>query len=148
VGAAGVQALGRHLEDPDGPATHAVTAPAENDGVDPPGQDPVQQHLSLFLVKSPANNEVHQAGELYPEFADKTKEGRLRKCETPSGGLDLVDLGGQHEVILGQPTRGVGPQLDPERPVGEVEVGVVTLGLGDRRDPVDQLDPGHEALEL
>jgi len=64
VGAAGVQALRRQLEDPDSAATHAVTAPAEHDGVDPPGQNPSQQHLALLLVEHPANDEVHQAGKL------------------------------------------------------------------------------------
>jgi len=73
VGAAGVQALRRHLEDPDGPAAHAVTPPAEHDGIDPPGQNPSQQHLAFLLVERPAHDEVHQAGELYPEFAYKTK---------------------------------------------------------------------------
>lgn len=76
MGAAGVDAAGGHLEDPHGSAAHAVTAPAENHSVDPPGQDPLQQHLALFLMKQPTENEVHQAGKLYLEFADKTKETR------------------------------------------------------------------------
>ena len=37
VGGAGVEAVGRHLQDPDRPAAHAVAAPAEDDGVDPSG---------------------------------------------------------------------------------------------------------------
>src|SRR3989442_11531322 len=108
--------------DLDGPATHTVTAPAEHDGVDPPRQNPSQQHLALLLVERPAHDEVHQAGKLYPEGAYKTKECRLRRCEARSGGLDLVDLGRQHEVVLGQPAGGVRPEVDPERAVGEVEV--------------------------
>jgi len=59
-----MNAVGRQLEDPDGPAAHAVAAPAEHDGVDPPGQDPLQQHLSLFLVEQPTPDEVHQARQL------------------------------------------------------------------------------------
>jgi hypothetical protein len=60
VRAAGVQAARRELEHADGPSAHPITAPAEDDRVDPPGEDPLQQHLSLFLVKSPADNEVHK----------------------------------------------------------------------------------------
>jgi len=63
VGAAGVKTLRRHLEDPDGAAAHAVAAPAEDDGVDPPGQNPPKQHLALLLVERPADDEVHQAAE-------------------------------------------------------------------------------------
>jgi hypothetical protein len=48
------------MQDPDGPPAHAVTAPAENDRVDTTGQDSLQQHLSLFLMKQPAKNEVHR----------------------------------------------------------------------------------------
>jgi hypothetical protein len=64
VGAAGVDAVGGHLEDPHRAAAHAVASPAEDDGVNPPGQDPPEQYLSLFLVKQPTQNEVHQAGQL------------------------------------------------------------------------------------
>ena len=142
-----MDAVGSELQDPDRPSAHPVTPPAEDDGVDLPRQDPPQQYLSLLPMESPADNEVHQARRLYLEFADKTKERQLRTCETPSGGLDLVDLRGEYEVVLGQPARRVRPKLDPERPVGEVEVGVVSLLFGDGGDPVDQLDPGHEALE-
>jgi hypothetical protein len=61
--AAGVDAVGSHLEYPDGAAAHAVAAPAEDHGVDPPWQDPPQQHLSLFLVEQPTHDEVHQAAD-------------------------------------------------------------------------------------
>jgi hypothetical protein len=64
VGAAGVDAAGSHLEHPDGPTAHAVTTPAEDDGVYPTREDPLKQYLSLFLVKRPAKDEVHQAGRL------------------------------------------------------------------------------------
>jgi hypothetical protein len=60
MGAAGVDALRRHLEDPDGTSPHTVTAPAEDDGVDPHGKDPLQQHLSLTLVEQEAKDEVHE----------------------------------------------------------------------------------------
>src|SRR5712664_1079984 len=81
--AAGVDAIRRQVEDADGAAAHAVTAPAEDDGVDPPGQNPLQQYLALFLVEKPAHEEVHVAGRNYQECPDKTKESQLRKCETP-----------------------------------------------------------------
>ena len=81
------------------------------------------------------------------EFADKTKESQLRTCETASRGLDLVDLCRQHEVVLGQSTGRVRPELDPKRPIGEVEVGVVALLLRDGGDPIDQLHSRHESLE-
>jgi hypothetical protein len=61
VGGAGVNAVRRQLQDPDSPAAHAVATPAENDRVDSTGQDPLQQHLSLFLMKQPAKDEVHRA---------------------------------------------------------------------------------------
>jgi len=63
VGAAGVKALRRHLEDPDGAAAHAVASPAEDDGVDPPGQHSPKQHLALLLVERPADEEMHHAAE-------------------------------------------------------------------------------------
>jgi len=74
VGAAGVDAVGSELKDADRPSAHPIAPPAEDDGVDPPGQHTPQQHLSLVPVKSPADNEVHQARRLYLDFADKTKE--------------------------------------------------------------------------
>jgi hypothetical protein len=135
------------LKDPDRPSAHPVASPAEDHGVDPPGQDTHQQHLSLFSMKSPADNEVHQVRRLYLDFADKTQQSQLRKCETASGGLDLVDLGAQDEVVLGQATRGVRPEDDPKRTVREVQIRVVGLGLRDGGDPVDQLNPWHETFE-
>jgi hypothetical protein len=56
---AGLDALRRHLKDPDGSPPHAVAAPAEDHGIDPPWQDPLKQHLSRLLVKQPAHDEVH-----------------------------------------------------------------------------------------
>jgi hypothetical protein len=67
-----------HLKDAHGPPTHTVTTPAEDNGVKPPGQDPLQQYLALFLVKEPADEEVHQVGRSYHGFADKAKETQLR----------------------------------------------------------------------
>ena len=40
-------------------APHAVAAPAEDHGVDPPGQDPLQQYLSLTTVHQPADDKAH-----------------------------------------------------------------------------------------
>jgi hypothetical protein len=81
VGAAGVDAVGGHLKNAHGTPTHSVTTPAEDDGVDPPGQDPLQQYLALFLVEEPADEEVHQAGRSYHGVADNAKESRLRVCQ-------------------------------------------------------------------
>jgi hypothetical protein len=50
VEAAGVDAVGAQLENPDGSSPHPVATPAKDDGVDSTGQDPLQQHLSLFLM--------------------------------------------------------------------------------------------------
>jgi hypothetical protein len=56
-----VDSLRRHLEDPDGAAPHPVTTPAEDHGVDSPGQDSPQQHLSLALVEEQAKEKVHRS---------------------------------------------------------------------------------------
>ncbi len=78
--AAGVVALGSQLEDPDRAASHPVTAPAEDDRVDSAGQHPFQQHLSLFLMKQPAKDEVHVEPEnCSAEDADKTTQTQLKK---------------------------------------------------------------------
>jgi hypothetical protein len=58
-----MDAVGRQLEDTHGATPHPVAAPAEDDSVNPPGQDSLQQHLSLFLVKQPTHDEVHRAEE-------------------------------------------------------------------------------------
>jgi len=50
------------LEHPDGPAPHAVAAPAEDDGVKASRQDPGDQNLSLVTVEDPANEEAHRDG--------------------------------------------------------------------------------------
>jgi len=44
-----MDAVWRHLEDPDRAPAHPVAAPAEDHRVDSPGQDPGEQHLTLFL---------------------------------------------------------------------------------------------------
>jgi hypothetical protein len=56
-----MHAVGRQLQDPDGTAPHAVTAPAEHHGVDSAGQDPLKQYLSRLLVQQPTKDEVHRA---------------------------------------------------------------------------------------
>lgn len=89
-----MDAVGRQLEDPNGPAAHAITAPAEHDRVDPTGQDPRQQHLALLLVEQPTKDEVHQAGRLYREFPDKTQVRRLRICESGAWGRVTVTIRG------------------------------------------------------
>src|SRR5207237_860505 len=71
--------------------------------------------------------------------------GAARDADSPAP--DLVDLGGNYKVVLGQAARDVGPEVDPKRAVGEVEVGVMGFGLGDRGDAVDELNAWHEALE-
>ena len=47
------------LEDAYRAATHTVAAPAENHGIDPPGQDPLQQYLSLTTVHQPTDEKAH-----------------------------------------------------------------------------------------
>ena len=47
------------LEDAYRAATHTVAAPAENHGIDPPGQDPLQQYLSLTTVQQPTDEKAH-----------------------------------------------------------------------------------------
>src|SRR4029077_21066818 len=59
----------------------------------------------------------------------------------------LVDLCGEDEVVVREPAGGVSGQVDPQRTVGQVEVGVVALLLRQLGDLVDQPDPSHEALE-
>lgn len=112
---AGVHALRRELEHPNRAAPHAVTPPAEHHGVDPPRKNPSQEHLALLLMEGPADEEMHRARRMYRLFADKAKGSQLRICETRSGRVDLVDLvdlGGQDEVVLGQAAGRVGRQVD------------------------------------
>ena len=71
----------RHLEDSYGTSAHPVTTPAKDDGVDPTGQDSVEQYLALFLVEEPADEEVHQARRSYHADSDKSKESQLKVCE-------------------------------------------------------------------
>jgi hypothetical protein len=71
-----VDAVGVHLKNSDCPAAHAVTTPAEDDGVDPPWQDSLQQHLTLTLVEEPAHEKLHRALKPYHSFGDKTQESQ------------------------------------------------------------------------
>lgn len=83
----GVRALSPdtgHLKDPNSSPAHSVTTPAEDDGVNAPGQDPLEKYLTLVLVKEPADEEVHQAQRSYHLVAYKTKESQLRLCEITS----------------------------------------------------------------
>src|SRR5207245_4071462 len=101
VGASGLEAGRRPLEEPPGPASHPVTAPAEDDSVNPPGQNSLQQHLALFSVEKPADEEMHPADESYQESPDKTKESRLRTCERARVGGRTAPI----RLPLGRPGR-------------------------------------------
>jgi len=59
-----VQVVGSELQDLDGAPAHAVAAPAEDHGVDPPGEEPLDQYLSLTTMQKPANNETHEPAEV------------------------------------------------------------------------------------
>lgn len=73
-GATGVDAVRAQLKDADRTTAHAVAAPAEDDGVDAPRQDPLQQYLAFPLMHEPAKKEVHRAGRSYHVNGDKAKE--------------------------------------------------------------------------
>src|SRR5579859_2007338 len=62
--------------------------------------------------------------------------------------LDLIDLGRQDEVVVGEPAGGVGPQLHRDVAPPQEQIRMVALRLGDRGDAVDEIEGGHEALEL
>ncbi len=48
----------------------------------------------------------------------------------PNG--ELVDLGGDDEIILGQPVRGMGRQLDRQiAKIDEMQIGMVVLVFGE-----------------
>lgn len=59
------------LEDFDGAAPHAVATPAEDNGVDPPGQDSLNQNLSLTTVEKPADDVTHEPEEPSTHVATK-----------------------------------------------------------------------------
>src|SRR5882762_3794922 len=84
LGALGPKPVRGHLENPNGAPAHAIATPAEDHGVDPTGQDPLQQYLALFLVEEPADKEVHQAGRSYHAVPDNSQESQLRLCEMAS----------------------------------------------------------------
>jgi hypothetical protein len=79
--AEGVDAVRRQLEDADSPAAHAVAAPAEDHGVDPPGQDSLQQHLSLTLMKQPAKDEVHSSRKNVSGFRRQNEGKPVKKVK-------------------------------------------------------------------
>src|SRR6266542_1657423 len=62
--------------------------------------------------------------------------------------LQLIDLGSEDEVVLGEAVGGVGPDHDADFAPFDVEVWVVALTLGDARDLVNKVDGWHEAVEL
>src|SRR5215831_3671761 len=59
----------------------------------------------------------------------------------------LVDLRRQHEVVHRQASRVVRPQLDAHAAPADQQVRVVALRLGDRRDPVHEVDGCDEVRE-
>ena len=85
-----MQALRRHLEDSDGAAAHTVAAPAEDDSVDPPGQNPAKQHLALLLMKRPADDEVHQAADdCIGDLPTKQRKCGKERVKDPQEGVIL-----------------------------------------------------------
>src|SRR5438270_5644189 len=73
--------------------------------------------------------------------SSRSKLLRLRR-------VTLVDLCRQDEVVLGEASGDVRRELDLQRAVGQLKIGMVAFRFGQRGDPVDQVDAGHEALEL
>src|SRR5206468_12369336 len=73
--------------------------------------------------------------------SSRSKLLRLRR-------VTLVDLCRQDEVVLGQAAGDVGRELDGQRAVGEMKIGMVAFRFGQGGDPVDEVDPRHEPLEL
>jgi hypothetical protein len=63
------------LEDLDGSSAHAIAAPTEDHGVDPPRQDPLDQDLSLTTMKEPADDKAHEPEEAITRVP--TKQRRL-----------------------------------------------------------------------
>ncbi len=56
-----------------------------------------------------------------------------------SGRRDLIDLGREDEVVLGQAADGVGEDLDPHVAVAlDMQIGMVLFPLGEGGDVVDQ----------
>src|ERR1043166_6368238 len=84
---------------------------------------------------------------MYLVPADKSRETQLRTCESVLSGPVLVDFCRQDEVVVRQSAGHVRPEVDRQLAVGEPQVGVVALGLGDIGDGVGEPDAGHEALE-
>src|SRR5689334_17727383 len=59
----------------------------------------------------------------------------------------LVDLGGQDEIVLRQPADGVRRKFDRHIAVtGQVQVGVMVLGLGDVADSAEKVEGGGKIL--
>src|SRR5690606_7856391 len=63
--------------------------------------------------------------------------------------LQLVNFGGQDEVIFRQSVDGVSRQLDSDIAVtGQMHVGMMILGLGDCSNAPEELDPRCKILHL
>src|ERR1051326_1172904 len=61
--------------------------------------------------------------------------------------LQRVDLRSQDEIALGQPVALVSPDLHPHFSPGEVEVGMMPFGLGDRPHAVHKIQGRTEIGE-
>jgi hypothetical protein len=62
------------VENLDCPSPHAIAAPAEDHRVDPPGQDPLDKHLSLTTMQNPADDIAHELREAstHPEIKQRS----------------------------------------------------------------------------
>ncbi len=61
---------------------------------------------------------------------------------------DLIDLGGEDEIVFAQATDGVRPQFNGNVAIAfDVKIGVVTIFFGDLSDFVEERQPGHEVLD-
>ena len=101
------------LEDLDGASAHAIAAPAEDYGVDPPRQDPLDKHLSLTTMEKPADDVTHEPDEASMREATKqrnpVKGPPHARAPRAAQVLQTVELRSEDEVVRGEPTGGVRP---------------------------------------
>src|SRR6266851_7152190 len=86
----------------------------------PPGRTPFSSTSRSFWWSSQQKMKCIKRGnfsEKPPTNHRKVSKERVKRC---SGGPDLLDLRGQDEVVVGQPAGRVRPEVDAQRPVGEV----------------------------
>ncbi len=60
----------------------------------------------------------------------------------------ILDLGGEVEVFLGDSAGVVGDESEADAVVADVYVGVVAGFFGEFADPIDEAERGDEAFEL